>query len=112
MPPANAGPTNAPVNLLRSVRSCDGAVELERARDFLGRAPDAPLDRIFVREPNAVVPVMLDQVERIAAQDDYVLVHTARRGYLLSLRLGDLESRLPNPPFNRARSREIRRLSR
>jgi hypothetical protein len=49
MPPANAGPTNAPVNLLRSVWQ-----------------PDAPLDRIFVREPNAVVPVMLDQVERRA----------------------------------------------
>jgi two-component system LytT family response regulator len=91
----------------RQARGHDHADVLDRARNLLARPQAAPLDRIFVREGNAVVPVLLDHVERIEAQDDYVLVHTARRNYLLSLRIGDLENRLPNPPFIRVHRSHI-----
>ena len=90
----------------RQVRGQD-AHALDRARDLLAAPSVAPLDRIFVREANAVLPLSLSEVERIESHDDYVMVHTARRKYLLSLRLGDLENRLPNPPFMRVHRSHI-----
>jgi two-component system, LytTR family, response regulator len=80
---------------------------LNRARDLLAGSHAGPLSRIFVREANAVVPLSLDEVQRIEAQDDYVSVHTPRRSYLLTLRIGDLEQRLPNPPFIRVHRSHI-----
>jgi two-component system LytT family response regulator len=65
------------------------------------------LDRIFARDRNTVVPVPLREVQRIEAQDDYVLVHTLHRNHLLSLRIGELEQRLPNPPFTRVHRSHI-----
>lgn len=91
----------------RQARTRDSAGALDRARNLLARPQAAPLDRIFVREVNTVVPVPLYEVERIEAQDDYVLVHTSRRNYLISLRIGDLENRLPNPPFIRVHRSHI-----
>ncbi|HEX7113663.1 MAG TPA: LytTR family DNA-binding domain-containing protein [Steroidobacter sp.] len=79
---------------------------LERARSVLA-APGAPLERIFVREANAVVPLTLADVLRVEAQDDYVSVHTQRRSYLMTLRLHELEQRLPNPPFIRVHRSHI-----
>ena len=51
------------------------------------------------------MPLTLAEVLRVEAQDDYVAVHTSRRSYLLTLRIGDLEQRLPNPPFIRVIAR-------
>jgi two-component system LytT family response regulator len=75
---------------------------LERARAVLA-APKGSLssDRIFVRDGNSVLPLALDEVERIAAEDDYVMIHTPRRSHLVSLRISELEERLPSPPFMR-----------
>ena len=53
------------------------------------------------------MPAPLHEVQRIEAQDDYVLVHTAHRNHLLSLRIGELEHRLPNPPFTRVHRSNI-----
>jgi two-component system, LytTR family, response regulator len=91
----------------RQAHARDSADALERARNLLSRPHGAPLDRIFVREANAVVPLALNEVLRIEAQDDYVSVVTPRRSYLLSLRIGDLEQRLPNPPFVRVHRSHI-----
>ena len=91
----------------RHARARGNADALERAHAVLGRSQPTPLDRIFVREANAVVPVALSEVERIEAQDDYVLIHRAQRKHLLSLRIGDLELRLPNPPFIRVHRSHI-----
>lgn len=74
---------------------------LNRAHTLLTQPRPALLDRIFVRETNAVVPLPISEVERIEAHDDYVLVHRAQRRHLLSLRMSDLEQRLPHPPFIR-----------
>jgi len=47
------------------------------------------------------VPLDFHDIERVEAQDDYVLIHTQHRRFLVSLRIKDLEERLPNPPFLR-----------
>jgi two-component system, LytTR family, response regulator len=91
----------------RQARARDSAAALDRAYDLLARPQAAALDRIFVREANGVVPLSLNDVHRIEAQDDYVLVHTSRRNYLISLRISELENRLPNPPFIRVHRSHI-----
>jgi two-component system, LytTR family, response regulator len=77
-----------------------GAAALDRVRGVI-EGQGAPLDRIFVRDGNSVLPLSLNEIERIEAQDDYAMIRTQRRGYLVSLRIRDLEERLPNPPFVR-----------
>jgi two-component system, LytTR family, response regulator len=91
----------------RQTHARDGVDALNRAHTLLTRTGPAVLDRIFVRESNAVVPVPITEVERIEAQDDYVLVHRAQRRHLLSLRISDLEQRLPHPPFIRVHRSHI-----
>jgi len=91
----------------RRARSRDSVGALDRAYNLLTRPRSAPLDRIFVREANAVVSLPLNEVRRLEAQDDYVSVHTARRSYLVSLRISDLEDRLPYPPFIRVHRSHI-----
>lgn len=84
-----------------------GAAALDRARAALSPSADAPRDRVFVRDGNAVVSLALCDVERVEAQDDYVMIHTQRKRYLVSLRIRDLENRLPNPPFLRVHRSHI-----
>jgi two-component system LytT family response regulator len=91
----------------RQARARDSTAALDRACNLLARPLAAPLDRIFVREGNAVVPLALNEVQRIEAQDDYVLVYASRRNYLISSRISDLESHLPNPPFIRVHRSHI-----
>jgi two-component system LytT family response regulator len=81
---------------------------LDRAWTVLG-TPSSPvsLERIFVRDGNAVVPIALAAIERIEAQDDYVMIHAQGRHHLVSLRVADLEVRLPNPPFLRVHRSHI-----
>jgi two-component system, LytTR family, response regulator len=78
-----------------------GAAALDRARSVFSPSAHAPSDRIFVRDGNAVLALLLADIERIEAQDDYVMIHTQRKRYLVSLRIRNLEDRLPNPPFLR-----------
>lgn len=91
----------------RQVHARDSTGALDRAHNLFARPHGALLDRIFVREANAVVPLPLNEVQRIEAQDDYASVHTSRRSYLIALRIGDLEQRLPNPPFIRVHRSHI-----
>lgn len=90
------------------VQARGSAAALDRAHAALARpGGEAPLNRVFVRDGNAVVPLILADVERIEAQDDYVLLHTRRKPHLVSLRIRDLEVRLPNPPFLRVHRSHI-----
>jgi two-component system LytT family response regulator len=84
-----------------------GVATLDRARALLSPRAGAPFDRIFVRDGSAVLPLLLADIERIEAQDDYVMIHTQRKRYLVSLRIRDLENRLPNPPFLRVHRSHI-----
>jgi two-component system LytT family response regulator len=83
------------------VRMREAAAQLDRARSIFSPRANAPFDRIFVRDGNAVLAVLLVDIERVEAQDDYVMIHTERKRYLVSLRIRNLEERLPNPPFLR-----------
>jgi two-component system LytT family response regulator len=86
----------------------EGAELIERARAVLLESKAAtPLERIFVRDRNAVLPLSLSDIDRIEAQDDYAMVHARGRRYLISLRIRDLEKQLPNPPFLRVHRSHI-----
>jgi two-component system, LytTR family, response regulator len=90
------------------VHAREGGAALDRAiSTFTTPAGFSPHDRIFVRDGNAVLPVLLRDIERIEASDDYATVHTAQRRYLVSLRISTLEERLPNPPFLRVHRSHI-----
>jgi two-component system LytT family response regulator len=84
------------------------SASLDRARVALN-TPNAavPLERIFVRDGNAVIPLSLTVIERFEAQDDYVMIYTEGRNYLVSLRVANLETWLPNPPFLRVHRSHI-----
>mgnify|MGYP006356522035 CR=1 FL=1 len=79
------------------------------ADELSRRSPTVTVEvvRIFVRDGSAVLPLLLADIERIEAQDDYVMIHTQRKRYLVSLRIRDLENRLPNPPFLRVHRSHI-----
>jgi two-component system, LytTR family, response regulator len=84
-----------------------GAAALERAIAALGPGGTVSRDRIFVRDGNSVLPLALDEVERVEAHDDYAMIHTPRRRHLVSLRMSALEMKLPNPPFLRVHRSHI-----
>ncbi|MEW6269588.1 MAG: LytTR family DNA-binding domain-containing protein [Thermodesulfobacteriota bacterium] len=94
----------------RTVESRASASALARARAALDAArPGAPpLDRVLVRgDRGVIVPLALADVVRLEAQDDYVCIHAPGRSYLIGVRLADLESRLPSPPFLRVHRSHI-----
>jgi two-component system LytT family response regulator len=71
---------------------------VDRARDLL-RADAVP--RLFVRDAGRIVPIRASAIERIQAADDYVIVFTGARQFLLSVPLADLEARLDPETFLR-----------
>lgn len=62
---------------------------------------EGPLTRLFVRERGKIVPVSVEQIERLEAVDDYVMVHAGGRKHLVSVRLRDFEARLDRDRFVR-----------
>jgi len=71
---------------------------LERAGAALG---EGPLDRLFARKGDRIVPLRVSEVTRIEACDDYTEVHCRGDTFLLHLRLQDLELRLDPRRFVR-----------
>jgi two-component system LytT family response regulator len=84
-----------------AVQGRHAAASWERVREALAGLQPAVLQRLFVRDGEAIVPLALQAVQRFEAQDDYVLIHAAGRRHLVSLRIAGLEARLPQPPFLR-----------
>lgn len=72
---------------------------LARAKESLEKT--AALSRIFVRDGTKIVPIPLQSLERVQGADDYVTLCTPAKEYLVSLRLSDLEQRLPSTNFLR-----------
>ena len=62
---------------------------------------EGPLQRIFARKGNRIVPLPIGQVTRIEACDDYTEVHCRGETFLLDLTLQDLERRLDPDRFVR-----------
>lgn len=69
-----------------------GPDSVTRAKEMLGTGDD--LQRLFLRERDAILPVEVDRVSRFEADGDYVQVHAGERPYLVRLKLQDLETRL------------------
>jgi two-component system LytT family response regulator len=81
-------------------------VEAARGRQegaLAARAREAlePAQRIFVRDGARIVPIPLSSLERAEGADDYITLYTISRKYLVSVRLGELEARLPSSHFLR-----------
>jgi len=72
---------------------------LSRTRESLNKT--VALTRIFVRDGNRIIPIPLATLERVQGADDYVTLCTSSKEYLVSLRLSELEQRLPATNFLR-----------
>lgn len=77
----------------------------ERTRAVLGE--QKWLKRIFVRKSDRIIPILIDNVTRFEACDDYVVLHTEGGTHLLLLTLSDLEGRLDPEQFLRAHRSHI-----
>ena len=71
------------------------------------RARLSPDSRVYARQRGVLVPLRVGAIERFEGQDDYVMARTGAQAVLLSLRLADLEERLPSPPFTRVHRSHI-----
>jgi len=58
-------------------------------------------DRIVVKDGTRVTVIPLGKLDYIQAQDDYVLLKTAEKGYLKQQTISDLETRLDPARFVR-----------
>jgi two-component system LytT family response regulator len=73
-----------------------------RARAALDQmSPSGPLTRIFVRDRGRILPIAVNDIERLEADDDYVAVHSRGRRYLVYLGMNDFEHRLDAQRFVR-----------
>ena len=77
----------------------DGPPVRERARLALG-AGGHP-HRLFVRDRGRLVPLLMRDVERLEAEDDYVALFAGGRRFLVELPLGEFEQRLDPARFLR-----------
>lgn len=80
--------------------ACERAAALERATQALEHE-DAPLSRVLVRTGRRIVQLPVASIERLEANDDYVMAHALDSEHLLAVRMATLERRLPSPPFLR-----------
>ncbi len=76
------------------------AAPADRARRALV-AGEGPLERVFVRDRDRILPVAAAEIERLEAADDYVALHARGQSYLVYLPLGDFERRLDPRRFLR-----------
>jgi two-component system LytT family response regulator len=80
----------------------------ERGREVLG---PGRLERLFVRDEWRIVPLPVQDIERVQACDDVVLVHAGGRVYRLAVTLGELEERLDPQAFVRVHRSHLVNLS-
>lgn len=66
--------------------------------DRVARAFDEsePLERVFVRERDYLLPLQVNDIIRLEADGDYTAIHVAGRRFLVSITMHDFEKRL-NP---------------
>ncbi|MDQ6690221.1 MAG: LytTR family DNA-binding domain-containing protein [Gemmatimonadota bacterium] len=57
--------------------------------------------RIFVRDRGRIIPIAVDAIDRLEADDDYVGVHSNGKRYLVYLGLAEFEARLDPERFVR-----------
>jgi len=70
-------------------------------------APESYLSRLLVREGERVVPVKLDEIVRISAEEKYVRLHLPKRTYLYRAPLSGIAGRLDPRRFVRVHRSEV-----
>lgn len=71
-----------------------------RVRELMGQGT-RPLERVFVRERSRLVPIIVREIERIDAEDDFVALVVRGRRHLLGVTLSALLPRLDPAVFIR-----------
>jgi two-component system LytT family response regulator len=86
----------------RARRALDaGADDSVRERVSTALTAQGPVPRVFVRDRGRIVPISVEDIERLEAEDDYVALFARGRRYLVYASLGDLEARLDPAKFLR-----------
>ena len=68
---------------------------------FEGRARNAPLERVLIRDGSKVHVLPVDKIDYVEAQDDYVSFHSEGKSYLKDQTLGAIEGLLDPARFVR-----------
>ncbi|MBX2821791.1 MAG: LytTR family DNA-binding domain-containing protein [Rhodothermaceae bacterium] len=66
----------------------------ERSRYAFNTSNSGPLTRLFVRTQRRIMPIVVDDIVRLEAHDDYVMLHLENERYLVNVRMKDFEKRL------------------
>ena len=90
---------------VRELERSEGPSALERASHALRER--GQISRLFVRHRGRIVPVSMDSIERLEAQDDYVALHSKGQSFLVHLTLNEFERRLDPERFLRIHRRHI-----
>lgn len=85
--------------LERVLRRAQAAPLLDRAKESFERA--RPRSRIFVRDGNRILPIPVENLERVQGADDYVTIFSGAKQYLVSVRMSELEEQLGGEHFLR-----------
>jgi two-component system LytT family response regulator len=99
------------VGRLRERLGHDDPAALARGAEAL-RSGKARLTRLFVRDRGRIVPIPVDRIERLQAQDDYVALHVGGREHLIHLALSELAERLEGVRFVRIHRSHVVNLGR
>jgi two-component system, LytTR family, response regulator len=90
-PAAALGPSSPAADGVTSARDRLTAVSAE----------NSPLTRLFVRDRGRIIPVLVNDLIRCEAEDDYVALHFSGRRHLLYITLSELERRFDAARFLR-----------
>ena len=66
----------------------------ERSRYAFNAGGSGPLTRLFVRTQRRIMPIVVDDIVRLEAHDDYVMLHLENERYLVNVRMKEFEKRL------------------
>jgi two-component system LytT family response regulator len=73
-----------------------------RAHEALDQlSAGGPLTRLFVRDRGRILPIAVQDIERLEADDDYVAVYVRGRRFLVYLNMNEFEARLDAARFVR-----------
>ena len=70
-----------------------------------------PLERLFVRDRGAIIPVSVGEIVRLEADGDYTAVITATRRLLVAVPLGTLHDRIRRVDFVRVHRQHVANLA-
>ena len=89
----------------RSLQSESGERPAERVRAAL--ESERSMTRVFVRDRGRILPIPVQEIVRLEAEDDYVGLHARGRRFLVYLPLGEFEKRLDRERFLRVHRSHI-----